>query len=69
MSDWVIEWIARTEGVSPEQLKTIEDAIPAAQELLALAQQAMPLVNKALPLIKTVSPAAQIILAIARKGT
>lgn len=67
MPDWIIQLIANAEGITPEQLKTIEAAIPAAQELLALVQQALPLANKALPLVKTISPAAQIVLAVIAK--
>jgi hypothetical protein len=69
MPEWIIQWLAQAEGITPAQLAQIESAIPAAQELLALLQQALPLANKALPLVKQVSPAAQIILgALAKKG-
>jgi len=64
---WIIEWVANAEGISADDLKVIEAAIPAAQDCLTLLQQAMPLVNKALPLIKELSPAAQIILAALAK--
>ncbi len=63
MPDWIIQWIASAEGISPEQLKVIEDAIPAAQELLGLLKEAMPIVNRASPLIAKVQPAAAILLA------
>ena len=64
---WIIEWVANAEGISEADLKTIETAIPAMQDMLVVVQQAMPLVNKALPLIKELSPAAQIILAALAK--
>jgi hypothetical protein len=65
--EWIISAIANAEGVTPAQLKTIEDAIPAVQELLTIVQQAMPLANQALPLVKQITPAAQIILAVLAK--
>ena len=66
-NNWILEWIANAEGISPEQLKVIEDAIPAAQELLDVAKQAMPLITKATPLLQKVQPAANIILAAVAK--
>ena len=67
MPEWIIQWIANAEGVTPEQLKTIEDAIPAAQQLLGILKQAMPLVTAATPLIAQVQPAAVILLTVAKK--
>ena len=67
MPQWILQWIANAEGITPAQLATIEAAIPAAQELLTLAQQALPLANKALPLVKEISPAAQILLSVIEK--
>jgi hypothetical protein len=67
--DWMIELVARAEGISEADLKTIEDAIPAAQDLLGIVKEAMPLVTKALPSIQKVQPAAAIILAAIQKRT
>jgi hypothetical protein len=65
--DWIVQWVANAEGITPAQLQTIEDAIPAAQELLDVVKQAMPLITKATPLVAKVQPAAAIILAVATK--
>lgn len=69
MPEWIIQWIANAEGISSDQLKTIEDAIPAAQELLGILKEAMPLVTKATPLFQQVQPAAAIILATVSSKT
>jgi hypothetical protein len=66
---WILEWVARAEGISDADLKIIEDAIEPAQQLLGMVKEAMPLANKALPLIQKVQPAASIILkAVAQKS-
>lgn len=66
--DWILQWVASAEGIDAVDLKTVEDAIEPAQELLALIKQSMPLAYKMLPLIQKVQPAASIILAaVARK--
>jgi hypothetical protein len=66
--NWMLEWIARAEGINDADLKTIENAIEPAQQLLGMVKEAMPLLNKALPLVQKVQPAASIILkAVAQK--
>jgi len=67
MGDWVLEDIARFEGISEADIKTIEDAIEPAQQLLGVVKQAMPLINTAAPLIQKILPAATIILAAVAK--
>lgn len=66
--DWIIELVARAEGVTEADLKTIEDAIPAAQDLLGVVKEAMPLVTRALPSIQKIQPAAKIVLAVIQKN-